>query len=79
MEGIVRTLFADKSYGFIKTEDKDDFFFHRDDFQGHWQDLVKDFQNLSVGIIKVEFVPDYQKNKGPRAYNVRRLDWPNQA
>lgn len=55
--------------------DKDEYFFHRDDFSGHWNDLCEDFFK---GPIEVTFEPDLT-DKGLRARNVSRTDYPNQA
>jgi len=54
----------------------DEYFFHRDDFQGHWDDLCTDFDG--GGQIEVTFEPD-STTKGLRARNVSRIDYPNQA
>lgn len=75
MEGILRDLIHNRQFGFI-TADKD-YFFHRDDFNGHWNDLYRDYQEGKE--IKLEFDVDNERNqRGPRAKNVRRMDWPNQ-
>lgn len=76
MNGVVRTLVVDKKYGFIRTAQSVDYFFHRDDFEGHWEDLVIDFKNPKFGDIEVKFI-DATENKGPRASQVRRIDFPN--
>jgi len=75
MKGIVRKLLPDKSYGFISNTEKD-YFFHREDYSGHWDDLVIDYHKDMK--IEVEF-EEKQSAKGPRAFNVKRLDWPNQS
>jgi cold shock CspA family protein len=70
MKGVVKSVVADKGYGFIVTIDRTEYFFHKSDFTGHWQDLVDDRHN---GQIEVEF--DVTKSpKGPRAANVRRIN-----
>jgi cold shock CspA family protein len=75
MTGVVKNINGHKLYGFITGEDKKDYFFHRTDFSGHWDDLVADASNIKV---KVEFNGE-RNPKGLRARNVSRLDWPNQA
>lgn len=75
MRGVVRMLNGEKRFGFIQT-DVGDFFFHASAFNGHWDDLEADFRSHKK--IEVEFDRD-NGPKGPRASNVSRLDWPNQA
>lgn len=76
MTGIVRTLNAEKKFGFIKTEGGDDYFFHASQFHGHWEDLETDFK-LGMRIL-VSF-DENKGSKGLRANNVTRDDWPNKA
>lgn len=78
MNGHISNIVPKKNFGFIKTNDTE-YFFHRSDFHGHWEDLEKDFNNKKRGeVIKVNF-DEAQSSKGPRAANVRREDFPNQA
>lgn len=73
MKGFVKTVVGKKGYGFIKG-DGAKYFFHRQDFNGHWDDLESDFNAKE----KIEVTFDVVTNpKGPRAANVRRMDWPN--
>lgn len=77
MKGTVKSVNEQKLYGFILGENKrDEYFFHRDDFVGHWNDLVADYHTTDT--IEVEFKADTTP-KGLRARNVTRTDWPNQA
>lgn len=76
MNGTIRKLDERKLYGFVRNENGADYFFHRDDFVGHWNDLIEDFHRENE--IKVDFMPD-KTDKGLRARNVNRLNWPNQA
>lgn len=67
MTGTVRSLQVEKRFGFIKTSTgRDDYFFHKDDLQGDWDDLVMEYQR---GQVTVEFEP-VNSPKGPRASNV---------
>jgi cold shock CspA family protein len=66
MVGKLKTLNSEKSYGFIKG-DTADYFFHRSDFDGHWQDLVEDWDANKE--IMLEFEPK-KTDKGLRAENV---------
>jgi cold shock CspA family protein len=60
-----------KSFGFVTGEDKQDYFFHRTDFNGFYDDLVVDLEKKQV--IKVTFEPA-STDKGLRARNVTRID-----
>lgn len=75
MRGIVRGVVVGRGFGFTRVNNKGEYFFHRDDFNGHWDDLVSD---ASVNQIEVEFEP-VDSLKGLRAANVRRLDYPNEV
>jgi len=78
MKGYIRTL-SDRNFGFIKATNGTDYFFHRDDFSGFWDDLVADYQagKVTKEFIQVTFEPG-EGLKGPRASNISRLDFPNQ-
>ncbi len=69
--GYVKTLKADKGFGFIRASDKKEYFFHKDDFQGNWDVLVKDFEGESK--IDVMFEPKHGL-KGPRAVEIARVE-----
>ncbi len=77
MLGRIKNLVAEKRFGFIEADgERNEYFFHRDDLVGHWDDLVADYtMNRNI---RVEFEVGHS-NKGPRAANVKRLDHPNQA
>jgi cold shock CspA family protein len=62
---------SDKGFGFIKGEDKKDYFFHRSDLNGFFEDLVQDFDGGRVIHVTFESVPS---PKGPRASEVSRVD-----
>lgn len=69
--GTIARIPLGKTYGFIKKDsDKYDYFFHRDDYVGDWDDLVIDFQANED--IKVQF-NIVESVKGSRAGNVRRV------
>lgn len=76
MSGTVRTLNGMKKYGFITTKANGDFFFHKEDFLGYWDDLENDFNASKV--INVEFKMG-ETEKGPRAREVRRTEFPNEG
>jgi cold shock CspA family protein len=79
MKGIIKKLVPEKGYGFISiggSNHRDEYFFHQDDFIGHWNDLVEDYHIMEK--IEVEFLGG-STPKGLRASNVTRLDYPNQA
>lgn len=75
MTGIVKTLMPRRLFGFIHATDGKDYFFHRDDYKGFWDDLVADD---SKGNVEVQF-DVVESTKGLRAGNVSRTDFPNQA
>jgi cold shock CspA family protein len=75
MEGTIKTLIPNKGYGFIRSG-QDEYFFHRQDFNGHWDDLAADINAKERVEVEFEIV---DSKKGPRASNVRRLDFPNQV
>jgi cold shock CspA family protein len=75
--GKIKSLQAQKGYGFIDVPGtKDEYFFHRDDFNGHWQDLVTDYTLGDRPPVEFE---GKSTPKGKRASNVKRIDWPNLA
>jgi len=75
IRGVVKCIMERKNFGFI-LHDKDEYFFHRADFSGHWDDLVHDVGTGKQ--ITVQFQPN-TTIKGHRANQVSRLDWPNQV
>ena len=70
MTGIICSLPHDKFYGFIQSGGNQ-YFFHKDDFEGHWTDLMYD--HYQGHKIEVSFV-SVDSDKGPRAASVRRVD-----
>lgn len=77
MNGTVSRIIPNKNFGFIKAgEGQKEYFFHRDDFNGHWNDLENDV--IKGKEIEVEF-ESVHSDKGPRASAVKRKDWPNQV
>ena len=62
-KGTIRGL-NERGYGFIKTEDETDLFFHRSDLEG------VEFNNLSVGQ-KVEYEVGQGRDDRPTAVRVR--------
>lgn len=71
MQGFIKNVMA--TYGFIKAGNAD-YFFHRDSFNGHWNDLVNDFKTSPE--ISVNFTAE-DSPKGPRAVDVTRTAFPN--
>ena len=64
---------VDKSFGFIKGLGKDeDYFFHKEDYAGHFNDLRGEFMSAKAGSIKVSFLIN-ETPKGLRAADVRRI------
>jgi len=67
MVGTIRTIQQEKSFGFIQTTDGD-FFFHRSSVVAPYN-----FSDLRIGQ-QVEFEPNAQSPKGPRAEQVRIVE-----
>ena len=61
--GTIHRLVRDRGFGFIKSDDGQDFFFHRSELQGVTFDLLKEGQS-------VEFDKG-QSPKGPKAVNIK--------
>jgi cold shock CspA family protein len=74
MTGIVRAIVSKRHFGFIRSNGSD-YFFHREDFNGFWEDLELDYTKDQIQVTFDIVV----SNKGPRAANVKRTDFPNQA
>jgi len=75
MQGIVKNIVVKRAFGFVIANGQE-YFFHKDDFNGHWDDLVNDWNNKDKVSVEFEVTPS---PKGPRASKVRRTDFPNQA
>lgn len=78
MIGTVIRLIHAKNFGFIRTRDGDEYFFHRDDFNGHWHDLTLDHAGGKVEV-DVSFEKSHRTAKGLRAENVMRTNHPNEG
>lgn len=73
MRGIIKNI-TDRSYGFIKEVPSGiEYFFHKEDYIGNWNELIFDFQNAKNRKIMLEFDVTESK-KGPRAANVKLAD-----
>mgnify|MGYP001616194018 CR=1 FL=1 len=70
MTGYIKRILKEKNFGFIDGG-KREFFFHRDDFVGVWDDLVADVEAGGESVL-VEF-EEAESRKGPRASDVRRV------
>lgn len=79
MRGIVKNIIGGRNFGFISDEKGIEYFFHKDDFHGHWADLLYDVETKGRRMVPVQFDLSERTDKGPRAENVSRLDHPNQA
>ena len=63
--GIIQRLVSGRGFGFIKSDDGQDLFFHRSELQGVTFDLLKEGQS-------VEFEKG-QGPKGPKAVNIKLI------
>jgi cold shock CspA family protein len=71
MNGTVKKVVQDKQFGFIKGIDGKEYFFHKQDMNGFWEDLIIDMEAEQTISVSFDIVPS---TKGPRAGNVSRLD-----
>lgn len=71
MTGRVLRVIEEKGFGFILGNEGGEYFFHRTDFDGFFEDLISDLQK---GVyVEVQFDP-VKSAKGLRAGNVVRND-----
>ena len=63
-KGTIRQLIADRGFGFIRTEQREDLFFHRNELQG------VDYSSLREGQ-EVEFEVGRARDGRPQAVRVR--------
>ena len=49
-KGIIRKLVKDRGFGFIKTEQEEDLFFHRNDLQGGNFDSLEEGQQVEFDV-----------------------------
>lgn len=63
MKGTINKVIPERGFGFIVGEDKSEYFFHRSDFDGDFDELTS---YMVVGQVKVSFLPD-RTLKGLRA------------
>jgi len=77
MKGIIKRIPDGKEFGFIRAIGYEkEYFFHKSDFSGFFEDLVNDLRNGEE--IEVTFNPN-ETPKGLRASDVRRTEHPNEA
>ena len=62
-KGTIRRLITDRGYGFIKTEEGEDLFFHRNDLQGVAYESLTEGQEVEFEVARTA--------KGQNAANVR--------
>jgi len=72
--GVLEKVVSTKGFGFIRGDDHKEYFLHRSEFKGFWEDLVND---LNTHPVRLTFTPE-KTDKGWRANEASRLDWPNQ-
>lgn len=68
MTGYVKRVIQEKRFGFIVGDGRQEYFFHKEDYDGSWEALVADCNGEQV---QVEFEPS-KTERGLRARNVRR-------
>jgi CspA family cold shock protein len=62
-KGTIRRLIVDRGYGFIKTEEDQDLFFHRNDLQGVAYESLQEGQEVEFEVTRTA--------KGLNAANVK--------
>jgi len=68
MIGKVARIFP-QGFGFIRTEENEEFFFHVSGYKGDWKDLMKVCPpNRKEG--PLVFFKEQEHPRGPRAFNV---------
>lgn len=70
VEGVVVRVMREKRYGFIRAVGGTEYFFHADDVNGFYDDIVDDIERKQT--VKVSF-ESASSLKGPRASEVTRL------
>jgi len=70
MKGKVANLLVQKQFGFIESENGQQYFFHRDDLVSSWERLCADWADPKTKVINVSFNAK-STPKGPRADEVR--------
>ena len=69
MDGTVSRVFRDKGFGFIKGKDKIEYFFHRSEYEGNFDDLVIEVDLGRMVLVSFDVV---HSERGPRAGKVNR-------
>jgi len=73
MVGKVSNIVTAKKFGFISSDNGQEYFFHMTDMISDWDDLVSDFNRIGGNKVKVTFEPN-KTVKGPRARNVSVIE-----
>lgn len=69
LTGEIVRIIPDKRFGFVRIPGHSkDFFFHRDDYQGRWEDLLDHKHKVKVSCVVVESA------KGPRCADVTPIE-----
>jgi len=71
MKGKVVKLVLERRFGFIEGEDGKEYFFHKDDLNGFFEDLAEDMMKGRKVDVTFTIIPSA---KGPRASEVTRVD-----
>lgn len=72
MNGVIERVFPQKMYGFIIGDNGQTYFFHRDDYDGHWPSLVDNYEARNNHDPKIPVTFNTRSTpKGPRAANVK--------
>ena len=73
-EGYIKIIQTDRHFGFIKSiNEREEYFFHKDDFLGDWFDLLERYAYGEYSQVKVQFLKATTP-KGLRARNVSLVE-----
>ena len=62
-KGTIRRLITDRGFGFIKTEDGKDIFFHRSNLEGVEFSSLNEEQEVEYEVKEIFVMPDEKKHK----------------
>ena len=77
MIGTIKTMPPKKGFCFVVAPNGKEYFLHRSEFHGFWDDLELDFNNTDDSI-EIQF-DEAESPRGPRAANAKRNAWPNEG
>lgn len=73
MIGVIKLTKFSEGYGFIATEQGEEFFFHCQQYSGDWEELCDRVNQAGPNEVTVIF-KSMEHRKGPRAINVELVE-----